>query len=102
MKQKLSLCLLLISMGCCIASSPLQAFETPKGSIAVQPSFADRLFPYIAYAEVWGDTPARSKDATVPNAAIVYGAEADRDVLAEAGTIAFYLGNWADAVQIEP
>ena len=87
MKQRLFLFLLLISMGCLLAFSPLRAFEPPSDSIALQPSFADRLFPYIAYAEVWGTTPAQSKDTAVPNAAIVYGAEADRDIVAEAGTI---------------
>jgi hypothetical protein len=64
--------------------------------VAVTPPFADRLFPYVTYGEVWQGTPARRSDVALPNVAIVYGAGEDRAVIAEAGRIAFYLGHWVE------
>lgn len=80
----------------------VHALEPPSASVSVDPPFADRLFPYIAYDEVWGSTPARSSETAVPNAAIVYGAEADPKLVARAGTIGIHLGTWVQAVRLDP
>lgn len=64
----------------------------------VKPDFADRLFPYITYSNVWSGTPATLKDVAVPNVLIVYGAEEDPRVIAQAGKIAYYLGQWTDDI----
>lgn len=64
----------------------------------IEPNFADRLFPYVSYGEVWTGTPAVIKDATVPNTLIVYGSSEDPEVVAIAGKIAFYLGQWVDDI----
>lgn len=64
----------------------------------IDPPFADRLFPYVKYGEVWTGTPAVVRDAIVPNTLVVYGVREDPEVVALAGRIAFYLGQWAEDV----
>ncbi len=64
----------------------------------IDPPFADRLFPYVTYGEVWTGTPAVIKDATIPNTLVVYGSKEDTDVVALAGRIAYYLGQWTDDI----
>lgn len=67
-------------------------------NVAIDPPFADRVFPYITYSEVWKGTPASLKDVAVPNLLIVYGVREDPQVVAQAGKIAFYLGQWTDDI----
>jgi len=52
------------------------AFAQP----VIEPNFADRLFPYITYSEVWTGTPAVLKDVAVPNTLIVYGSKEDPEI----------------------
>ena len=70
------------------------AFAQP----VIEPKFADRIFPYVSYSEVWTGTPAMLKDVAVPNVLIVYGVNEDSDVVAQAGKIAFYLGQWVEDI----
>ncbi|MCS7171573.1 MAG: cellulose biosynthesis cyclic di-GMP-binding regulatory protein BcsB [Aquificaceae bacterium] len=65
---------------------------------AIDPPFADRLFPYVKYGEVWTGTPAVVKDATLPNALVVYGLKEDQEIVALAGRIAYYLGQWTEDI----
>ncbi|MEN3027731.1 MAG: hypothetical protein ABDH29_00540 [Aquificaceae bacterium] len=65
---------------------------------AIDPPFADRLFPYVKYGEVWTGTPAVIKDATIPNTLVVYGLKEDPEVVALAGRIAYYLGQWTEDI----
>jgi hypothetical protein len=67
-------------------------------SVKVIPPFTDRIFPYIDYREVWRGTPAQRGDVAVPDVLIVYGEGEDTDIVAEAGRMAFYLGNWCDDI----
>ncbi len=62
----------------------------------IDPPLTDRLFPYVKYGEVWTGTPAQVKDATIPNTLVVYGSKEDPDVVALAGRIAYYLGQWTE------
>ncbi|MFN4320084.1 MAG: hypothetical protein ACK4FY_06430 [Aquificaceae bacterium] len=64
----------------------------------IDPPFADRLFPYVKYGEVWTGTPAAVKDATIPNTLIVYGSKEDPEIIALAGRIAYYLGQWTEDI----
>ncbi|MFN7065392.1 MAG: cellulose biosynthesis cyclic di-GMP-binding regulatory protein BcsB [Aquificaceae bacterium] len=64
----------------------------------IDPPFADRLFPFVKYGEVWTGTPAVVKDATVPNTLVVYGSKEDSDIVALAGRIAYYLGQWTEDI----
>jgi hypothetical protein len=64
----------------------------------IEPNFADRLFPYVTYGEVWSGTPAMLKDVAIPNVLVVYGSKEDPEVVAQAGKIAFYLGQWAEDI----
>ncbi len=64
----------------------------------IEPNFSDRTFPYIDYRDVWSGTPASLKDVAVPNVLVVYGKNEDQDVVAQAGKIAFYLGQWAEDI----
>ncbi|SHK56734.1 cellulose biosynthesis cyclic di-GMP-binding regulatory protein BcsB [Thermocrinis minervae] len=84
MRKKL---LLLLSMSGIALGQPL-----------IDPNFADRLFPYITYSTVWSGTPATLSDVAVPNVLIVYGKKEDPDVVALAGKIAYYLGQWTDDI----
>ena len=70
------------------------AFSQP----VIDPPFADRLFPYVKYSEVWTGTPALVKDATIPNTLIVYGSKEDPEVVALAGRVAYYLGQWTEDI----
>lgn len=70
------------------------AFAQP----VIDPPFADRLFPYVRYGEVWTGTPAVVRDATIPNLLIVYGSKEDPEVVAIAGKIAYYLGQWTEDI----
>ncbi|MCS6957173.1 MAG: cellulose biosynthesis cyclic di-GMP-binding regulatory protein BcsB [Aquificaceae bacterium] len=70
------------------------AFAQP----VIDPPFADRLFPYVKYGEVWTGTPAVIRDATVPNTFVVYGLKEDPEVVALAGRIAYYLGQWTEDI----
>lgn len=72
------------------------AIESPELYVQVIPPFSDRLFPYIAYEKAWEGTPVPRDDVAVPNVLIVYGEDERNDVVAEAGKIAFYLGNWVE------
>ncbi len=64
----------------------------------IDPPFADRLFPYVTYGEVWTGTPAVIKDAVIPNTLVVYGSKEDPDIVALAGRIAYYLGQWTEDI----
>ncbi len=64
----------------------------------VKPDFADKLFPYITYSSVWSGTPASLTDVAVPNVLIVYGEKEDPRVVAQAGKIAYYLGQWTEDI----
>jgi hypothetical protein len=77
---------------------PGAAIEKPEIQVAVNPPYSDRLFPYITYQDVWKGTPARRDDVAVPNVLIVYGGTEDIEIVAEAGKLAFYLGNWVSDV----
>jgi len=70
------------------------AFSQPL----IKPEFADRLFPYVTYSTVWVGTPAVLQDVAVPNVLIVYGQQEDLRVVAEAGRLAYYLGQWTDDI----
>ena len=78
--------IILLGAGC--------AFAQPL----IKPQLADRLFPYITYSSVWSGTPAALKDVAVPNILIVYGEKEDPQVVAQAGKIAYYLGQWTDDI----
>ncbi len=64
----------------------------------IDPPLADRLFPYVTYGEVWTGTPAVIKDAVIPNTLVVYGSKEDPDIVALAGRIAYYLGQWTEDI----
>ncbi|MCS7263132.1 MAG: cellulose biosynthesis cyclic di-GMP-binding regulatory protein BcsB [Aquificaceae bacterium] len=68
------------------------AFAQP----VIDPPFADRLFPFVRYGETWTGTPAVVKDAILPNLLVVYGSKEDPEVVAMAGRIAYYLGQWTE------
>ncbi|MCS7307150.1 MAG: cellulose biosynthesis cyclic di-GMP-binding regulatory protein BcsB [Aquificaceae bacterium] len=70
------------------------AFAQP----VIDPPLSDRLFPYVKYGEVWTGTPAVVRDATVPNTLVVYGLKEDPEVVALAGRIAYYLGQWTEDI----
>ena len=74
------------------------AMESPDFPVKVSPPFSDRLFPYITYDEVWERTPVKREDVAVPNVFIIYGHGEDRDIIAEAGRLSFYLGNWVEDI----
>ena len=75
-----------------------KAFEPVGGDVFVTPEFADQRFPYVKYASVWEGTPAHKQDVAVPGAVIVYGGKEANEVVAAAGKMAFYLGNWVDDI----
>ncbi len=64
----------------------------------IDPPFVDRLFPYVTYGEVWTGTPAVIKDAVIPNTLVVYGSKEDSDIVALAGRVAYYLGQWTEDI----
>lgn len=64
----------------------------------IKPEFADRLFPYITYSDTWLGTPASLGGVSVPNVLIVYGEKEDPRVVAQAGKIAYYLGQWTEDI----
>ena len=66
--------------------------------VTITPPFADRLFPYVTYREVWQGTPAARPDVAVPNVAIVYGADETPAVVGAAGRVAFFLGTCVEDV----
>ena len=70
------------------------AMEPPALQVKVTPSFSDRRFPFITYAQTWEGSPVQRKDVAVPSVFIVYGKNEDTEVVAAAGRIGFYLGNW--------
>ena len=47
-------------------------------------------------------TPAESDEVTVPNVVISYGEKEARSVIAVAGEIAYYLGQWTEDVGLSP
>ncbi|NPB08393.1 MAG: cellulose biosynthesis cyclic di-GMP-binding regulatory protein BcsB [Aquificae bacterium] len=61
-----------------------------------------KKFPYIKYVTAWKGTPAETKDVAVPNVYIVYGEKESEEVVAAAGKIAFYLGQWTDGIGLSP
>ena len=71
-------------------------------NVTVTPEFADQRFPYVTYGSAWAGTPAHRPDVTVPNVVIVYGETASPVVVAAAGKMAFYLGNWVDGIGFGP
>ncbi|MCI4458577.1 MAG: cellulose biosynthesis cyclic di-GMP-binding regulatory protein BcsB [Thermocrinis sp.] len=76
----------------------LLPFSVALAQPVIEPNFADKVFPYITYGEVWKGTPAMSKDVAIPNVLIVYGSKEDPEVVAQAGKIAFYLGQWVEDI----
>ena len=77
---------------------PLALISVAFAQPFIDPPFADRLFPYVKYGEVWTGTPAVIRDATVPNTLVVYGLKEDPEVVALAGRIAYYLGQWTEDI----
>lgn len=71
-------------------------------NVTVTPEFADQRFPYVTYGSAWAGAPAHRPDVTVPNVVIVYGETASPVVVAAAGKMAFYLGNWVDGIGFGP
>ncbi len=67
----------------------------------IDPPFADRLFPYVRYEEVWRGTPAASSDVAVPNFIIVVGKEEDPSIIRAVSMIAFYIGNWVEDASVD-
>ncbi len=67
----------------------------------IDPPFADRLFPYVRYEEVWRGTPAVSSDVAVPNFIIVVGREEDPSVIRAISMITFYIGNWVEDANVD-
>ncbi|NPB06628.1 MAG: cellulose biosynthesis cyclic di-GMP-binding regulatory protein BcsB [Aquificae bacterium] len=61
-----------------------------------------KLFPFIKYEPVWQGTPAAVKEAAVPAVLVVFGKDESPRVVAAAGKVAFYLGQWAEAAGINP
>jgi len=61
-----------------------------------------KKFPFIKYVTAWKGTPAETKDVAIPNVYIVYGEEESEEVIAVAGKIAFYLGQWTDGIGLSP
>jgi hypothetical protein len=76
----------------------LLPFGAALAQPVIEPNFADRLFPYITYGEVWSGTPAMLRDVAIPNVLVVYGSKEDPEVVAQAGKIAFYLGQWVEDI----
>ncbi len=66
----------------------------------IDPPFADRLFPYVRYEEVWRGTPAASSDVAVPNFVIVVGKDDDPSLIRAASMITFYIGNWVEDANV--
>ena len=60
-----------------------------------------KRFPFIRYQKVWQKTPAETEDVAVPNVYIVVGDE-DPKVLEAISRISFFLGQWTDALGINP
>ncbi|MFP4087096.1 MAG: hypothetical protein ACLFUL_09925 [Desulfobacteraceae bacterium] len=77
-----------------LATGAGRAMEPPALQVKVTPSFSDRRFPFVSYGQTWQGSPVHSSDVAVPNVFIVYGKNEDTEVIAEAGKIGFYLGNW--------
>jgi len=67
----------------------------------IDPPYADRMFPYVKYEEVWRGTPAASSDVAVPNFIIVVGKDEDPSILKAIGMITFYIGNWVDDAYVD-
>ncbi len=61
-----------------------------------------KKFPFITYRDVWTGTPAQAKDVSVPNVVVVYGKEESNNVVAKAGSVAFFLGQWVSSVGLTP
>ncbi len=61
-----------------------------------------KKFPFITYKEAWTGTPAQVKEIAVPNVVVVYGKDEDPDIVAKAGSIAFYLGQWSQGIGLTP
>ena len=61
-----------------------------------------KRFPFVTYKRVWVGTPAESEEVTVPNVVIAYGSREPAQVVAVAGEIAYYLGQWTEDVGINP
>jgi len=49
----------------------LLPFGVALAQPVIEPNFADRLFPYVTYGEVWSGTPAMLKDVAIPNVLVV-------------------------------
>ncbi len=77
--------------------STLPVFSKPL----IDPPFADRLFPYVRYEDVWRGTPAASSDVAVPNFIIVVGREEDPSVIRAVSMITFYMGNWVEDANVD-
>lgn len=76
----------------------LALFALSFAKPVIDPPFADRLFSYIHYAETWAGTPAFLKDVATPNVLILYGSKEDPEIVALAGRIAYYLGQWTEDI----
>lgn len=77
---------------------PLSILSVAIAQPLVDPPFADRLFSYVKYAETWTGTPATIRDATLPDTLVVYGSKEDPEIVALAGRIAYYLGQWTEDI----
>ncbi len=72
-------------------------------SFAIEIDFKEvKKFPFVKYIKAWEGTPAHAQDVTVPNVYIVYGKEESEKVIASAGKIAFYLGQWTEGIGLNP
>ena len=72
-------------------------------SFAIDIDFKEvKKFPFVKYIKAWEGTPAPAQDVTVPNVYIVYGKEESEEIIASAGKIAFYLGQWTEGIGLNP
>ncbi len=67
----------------------------------IDPPFADRLFSYVRYEEVWRGTPAASPDVAVPNFVIVVGKDENPSIIRAVSMITFYIGNWVEDANVD-
>ncbi len=82
--------LLMIAAGLVLSKPLMDSFKEVK------------RFPFITYKRVWVGTPAESEEVAVPNVVVAYGSREPSSVVAVAGEIAYYLGQWTEDVGLNP
>ncbi len=88
--MKFSHLVILLGAGFVFGSPKLDDFESVK------------RFPFVTYKKVWQGTPVRVDEVTVPNVVIAYGEGENPKVIASAGRIAYYLGQWTQDPGLSP